>query len=303
MGAGHHHHHVDADAGDAKVAFAVGLNLVLTVAQVIGGVLAGSLSLIADAVHNLSDAVALIIAFGARKIGRRPADTRMTFGYGRIEAVTALINYTTLIVVALYLIYEGILRIFEPSAVAGWIVVGVAGVALVIDLATAALTYRLSKTSMNIRAAFLHNMADALGSVAVIVAGTLVILFGWNWVDPLITLLIAGYLVWQAAIEMPPVIRLLMLGSPDSLPVEQVVQAICAQDGVVSVHHVHLWMMGEHENAFQAHVVLAPQSDATHTREAVNRMLCERFDLRHVTLQLEEAGSDCAQNGHVIGHA
>lgn len=180
-----HHHHVDPTAGDGKVAFAVGLNLALTVAQIIGGIVAGSLSLIADAMHNLSDAMALIIAFFARKIARRPADGRMTFGYGRIEAVAALINYTTLIVVALYLVYEGVARFFAPMEVAGWIIVIVAGVALAIDLGTAALTYRLSKTSMNIRAAFLHNLADALGSVAVIVAGTLVILFEWYWVDPL----------------------------------------------------------------------------------------------------------------------
>lgn len=152
--------------------------------------------------------MALIIAFAARKIARRPADGNMTFGYGRIEAVAALINYTTLIVIGLYLIYEGIARFLDPSEVTGWIIVIVAAVALVIDLGTAALTYRLSKTSMNIRAGFLHNIADALGSVAVIVAGTLVMLFGWHWGDPLVTLLITSYILWHSAIEMPAVIRM-----------------------------------------------------------------------------------------------
>lgn len=305
MGASHHHHHhrVDPDAGDGKIALAVGVNLLLTVAQIIGGVLAGSLSLIADALHNLSDAVSLIIAFVARKIGRRPADAHMTFGYGRIEAVAALINYTTLIVVALYLVFEGIMRFFQPSEVTGWIIVMIAGVALVIDLITAALTYRLSKTSMNIRAAFLHNLADALGSVAVIVAGTLVILFEWHWVDPVVTLLIAGYILWQAAAEMPAVMRLLMLGTPPDINPAEVIDTMSAQAGVASVHHVHLWMMGEHENAIEAHVVLTEQADPALTRTGLQQMLKDRFKLGHSTLQIEENGFECAQSQRRLGHA
>ena len=189
---GHGHQHIDADAGDLRVAWAIAVNLVLTVAQVIGGVVSGSLALIADALHNFSDAIALIIAFAARKIARRPHDSTMTFGYGRIEIVAALINYTTLIVIGLYLVVEAVARFVDPQPVTGWIIVVVAGVALVVDLMTALLTYRLSKTSVNIRAAFLHNLADALGSVAVIIAGTLVLLFDWQLVDPIVTILIAG---------------------------------------------------------------------------------------------------------------
>lgn len=298
----HKHNHVDADAGDAKVAFAVGLNLLLTVAQIVGGVVAGSLSLIADAMHNLSDAMALIIAFIARKIARRPADAEMTFGYGRIEAIAALINYTTLVVVALYLVYEGVARFFDPTEVTGWIIVIVAAVALAIDLGTAALTYRMSKTSMNIRAAFLHNVADALGSVAVIVAGTLVILFQWYWVDPLVTLLIAGYILWHAMVEMPGVMRLLMLGSPPDIRIADVVEAICAHDGVASVHHLHVWMMGEHDNALDAHIILTQMAQATATRDGVRKMLKTQFELTHITLEIEESGYDCAQADVLIGH-
>jgi cobalt-zinc-cadmium efflux system protein len=300
---GDHHHHMDPKAGDAKVAFAIGLNLILTAAQIIGGIAAGSLSLIADALHNLSDAMALVIAFVARKITRRPADVRMTFGYGRIEAVAALVNYTTLVVVALYLVYEGIGRFFAPSEVTGWIIVIVAGVALVIDLGTAALTWRMSQTSMNIRAAFLHNVADALGSVAVIVAGTLVILFGWNWVDPAVTLLIAGYILWHAATEIPGVVRLLMLGSPPDIDTSEVIDALRGQPGVASLHHVHLWMMAEHENALSAHIVLAPQADPARTRAALAQMLADRFALHHATLQIEEEACVCAGSAQVVGHS
>ena len=168
---GHHHYHIDPDAGDTRLVWAVAVNVGLTVAQVIGGILSGSLALIADALHNFSDAISLIIAVLARRIARRPADAGMSFGYGRAEIVAALVNYTTLTVLALYLIYEGIMRALNPQPIDGWLVVWIAVAALVVDLATAALTLAMSRRSMNIRAAFLHNLADALGSVAVIVAG------------------------------------------------------------------------------------------------------------------------------------
>jgi cobalt-zinc-cadmium efflux system protein len=172
----HRHNHVDPDAGDRRVAIAIAVNIGLSVAQVIGGILSGSLALIADALHNFSDAISLIIAFAARKIARRPHDETMTFGYGRVEIVAALINYTTLIIAGLYLLYEAGARFLDPQPIPGWLIIIVASVALAVDLVTATLTYTMSKDSMNIRAAFLHNVADALGSVAVIVAGTLIFL-------------------------------------------------------------------------------------------------------------------------------
>ena len=296
-----HHHHVDPDSGDGKIALAVAINLGLTVAQVIGGIVAGSLSLIADALHNFSDAIALIIAFAARKIARRPANADMTFGYGRIEAVAALINYTTLIVIGLYLVYEAAMRFANPEPVAGWIVVIVAGIALLVDLGTAALTFRASKSSVNIRAAFLHNVADALGSVAVIVAGTLMILFGWAWVDPLATLLIAGYILWQSATELPRVARILKLASPDALRTEDVIAAMRDQPGVADVHHVHLWLMEEHGAAFDAHIVAEQGTDPSALRQALKSYLKSEFDLNHVTLELETQDAHC-HGAKVIGH-
>ena len=189
---------------------------------------------------NFSDAISLIIAFAARKIARRPADASMTFGYGRAEVVAALINYTTLIVIGLYLVYEAIMRFFDPQPVDGWLIVIIAGVALVVDAVTAALTYAMSKSSVNIRAAFLHNVADALGSIAVIVAGVAILLYDWRLIDPLVTLLIAGYILWQSFSEIGNVVRILMLGSPPDIDVNRVVDELNAIDGVASVHHVHL---------------------------------------------------------------
>lgn len=253
---GHGHHHVDPEAGDRRVAAAVAVNVALTVVQIVGGILSGSLALIADALHNFSDAVSLIIAFGARKIARRPRDEVMTFGYGRAEIVAALINYTTLIVIGVYLLYEAGARFLDPQPVAGWTIVIVAGFALAVDLVTAMLTYTMSKSSMNIRAAFLHNVADALGSVAVIVAGTLILLYDWRLVDPIVTVMIAGYILFQSFKEIGPVIRILMLGSPPDIETKAVLGAVRETDGVKDIHNAHFWQMTEHRAALDAHVVI-----------------------------------------------
>ena len=291
----HHHHHIDPEDGDRRVALAVVVNLGLTVAQVIGGILSGSLALIADALHNFSDAISLIIAFGARKIARRPADAGMTFGYGRAEVVAALINYTTLIVIGLYLLYEAAMRFIDPQGVDGWLVVIIAGIALGVDLVTALLTYRMSKTSVNIRAAFLHNLADALGSVAVILAGTLIILYDWRLIDPLVTLLIAGYILWQSFAEIRGVIRILMLGSPLNLETSKVLAHLQGIEGVADVHHAHLWQMDEHAAALDTHLVVEKgawgRADAI--KAAVKAALSDKFGIRHTTIEMECAAHAC----------
>lgn len=298
-----HHHHIDPNAGDARIAWAVAVNMGLTLAQVIGGVLSGSLALIADALHNFSDAIALIIAFGARKISRRPADAQMSFGYGRAEVVAALVNYTTLVVLALYLIYVGLLRFANPQPIDGWMVVWIAVIALVVDLVTAALTYSMAKDSMNIRAAFLHNLVDALGSVAVIVAGTLVILLGWVWVDPVVTLLIAAYILWHVKVEIGGVVRMLMLGSPAGIDTQDVIATVRAVPGVSDLHHLHLWQMQEHDAAMQAHVVIKAgawrQADAI--KAAIKADLADQFGIKHSTLELECAAHVC-EGAPLMGH-
>ncbi len=292
---GHHHHHIDPNAGDLKVAMAVGVNVLLTVAQIIGGVLSGSVALIADAIHNLSDAASLFIAFFARKIARRPTDAGMTFGYKRAELIAALINYTTLIVIGFYLIYEGIMRFFAPPEVAGWLVIIVAGIALVVDLITALLTWRLSKDSANIRAAFLHNVADALGSVAVIVVGVLIVLFDWRLADPIATLGIAGYILWMGFAEIRGVIHILMLGSPPWIEPQQVVASMEAVEGVDSVHHLHVWQISEEVVSLEAHVVVAPEHwpDCLSVKQAVREHLSAAYGVGHVTLDMEGPEDAC----------
>lgn len=279
---------------------AVSVNIFLTVVQILAGVAAGSLAMIADAIHNLSDALSLIIALAARKLARRPADEAMTFGYGRIEVVAALVNYTTLIVIALWLLAEGFHRLFDPLEVQGWIVVIVAIVALVVDLVTAFLTFRLSRQSMNMRAAFLHNLADAMGSLALILGGTLVLLFDWRLIDPILTLVIAGYILWLAGLGLVPAVRLLMLGSPDTPRLQEVIGEMRAVPGVADLHQVHLWQMQEHASSLEAHVVLDSTRPASQVRADLKTLLHDRFAITHSTIELENPDEAC-RNAPLIG--
>jgi cobalt-zinc-cadmium efflux system protein len=299
----HGHANIDPNSGDRRVAIAIWANGLLTVAQIVGGILSGSLALIADALHNFSDMASLVIAFAARKIARRPADERMTFGYGRVEIVAALINYTTLIVIGFYLIYEGGMRMIDPPEVMGWTVVILGGIALVVDTLTAMLTYSMQKGSVNIRALFLHNLSDALASVAVIVGGTLIILYDMRWVDPAITIGIALYILYLSFTEIGGPIRTLMLGSPPDIDGNDVVRAIQSVDGVVDVHHVHLWQMQENAAALDCHIVVERDrmGEADKIKENVKSVLHERFSIEHSTLEFE-ATDNAHQEAQVFGH-
>lgn len=296
----HHHHPHDRGGqhlGERGLGAAIVINVGLTVAQVVGGVLSGSLALVADALHNLSDAASLVIAFLARRIGRRTADTRMTFGYARAEIVAALVNFTTLILIGAFLAYQAVLRLLDPQPIEGWTVVVVAAVALAVDTATAVLTYAQSRESMNVKAAFLHNLADALASVGVILGGVLVILFGWTWVDPLLTLAIAAYVLWHGCSEIGGAIRILMLGTPEDLDPREVVAAMNAVDGVTDVHHVHLWRFDERRISLEAHLVLADGTSAATAKKRVRDLLGTRFGIGHVTLETESAEDHCQEAG------
>lgn len=281
--------HIDPASGDRRVSVAIWANGLLTVAQVVGGIVSGSLALIADALHNFSDMASLGIAFAARKIARRPPDARMTFGYGRVEIVAALINYTTLVVVGVYLVYEGAMRMIDPPEVAGWTVVILGAVALAVDTLTALLTYSMQQGSVNIRALFLHNLSDALASVAVIVGGILIILHDLRWVDPVITIGIAVYILYLAVSEIGGPIRTLMLGSPPDMDNDAVIGALREVDGVRDVHHVHLWQMHEHEAALDCHVVVAEESTARLEVIKADLKAClkERFGIAHSSLEFE----------------
>ena len=221
----------------------------------------------------------------------------------RIELVAALINYTTLIVVGIYLVYEGGMRFIDPPEVKGWIVVVLGSVALGVDALTALLTWSMQKNSMNIRALFLHNLSDALASIAVIVGGSFILLYDIRWIDPLITILIAAYILYLAFSEIGGVIRILMLGSPPDIDTDAVLDAVADVDGVAGVHHAHFWQMGEHEAALDTHVVLATDrwGNLEEIKQAIKLCLKNKFGIDHSTLEFERAENqhdDASRYGH-----
>lgn len=286
------HDHGSENMSDVRLVWAVIVNVALTFVQIMGGIVSGSLSLIADALHNFSDAAALGLALFARRIGRRPADKLMTFGYARAELIAALINLTTLIIVGFYLIIEAVTRFIDPQPVEGWTVVIVAGVALIVDVITAFMVYSGSKNSLNIKAAFLHNVSDALASVGVIVAGTLIILYDLYVADLIMTLVIAAYVIYQGFSIMPRTMRLLMGAVPDDVEFDRIVVALRKIEGVKNIHHLHVWSISEHSRALEAHIVPQERSlEAFETvKSAARNMLAQDHEIIHATFEacLEE---------------
>lgn len=284
----HVHTPDSSDLGAKRLGLAVAINLLLTAAQIIGGVLSGSLSLVADALHNFSDAMGLLLALLARKIARRPPDEERTFGYGRAEIVGGLINLTSIVVIAGYLLIEAVSRTFDRPEVQGWAVVIVAGIALVIDAATAWLTWSVSKHSMNLKAAFLHNLADALASIAVIASGTLIILFEWHWTDLAATAGISVYIVWISLPPMKRCIRALMQSTPEDVSLAAVAETIRSVEGVNDVEHVHVWPIDERTNSLEGRLMVSDGmlSELREIRAEVERRVREAHGIEHITLEL-----------------
>lgn len=289
MHANNHHGHAHSHShnhGDGAIGWAVAVNLALTIAQVVGGLMADSTALIADGIHNLSDAFALILAFGARRLARRAATPDWSFGWGRAEIVAAFVNYLALIAISIWLAVEALGRLSNPPEVAGGLVVALAAFALIVDLATAALVWRLSKDSVNIRAAFMHNLADAGVSVAVIFGGLLIWAFGWNLADPVLTLAISGVIMWHILPELTPVFRTLMLAAPKGVDPQKVLNSLQKIPGVCDAHHLHLWQLDERRIAASVHLVVGDTDYSTAVRTAKD-MLRRDFGIDHSTIEAE----------------
>ena len=292
----HQHAHGGEGVSDRLLLWTVIINLALSVFEFAAGAIAGSVALMADALHNTNDAAALLIAYIARKIAGKGADHDFTFGYRRAELIGAMIQLTALIVVGLYLIYEAVRRFFVPEPLLGEWIMAAAGVALLVDVVTAWLLWAMSKGSLNLRAAFLHNLTDAGASVAVLLGGAAVFWLGWNWVDPLLTLVIAGYILWMSFGLLRRTSVILMEGTPAGISIDAVKLAVEAIDGVLDMHHIHVWELDEHRRALEAHLVIAGDrslSELEAFKAEVKRLLAERFEIVHSTLELEAVGTAC----------
>ena len=293
-----HSHHENIST--KKLYFAVLINVILTVAQVIGGLASGSLSLLADALHNFSDAGALGIAAIAAKIGKIPPNNKMTYGYKRAEILGALINSTTLVLVGIYLLYEAINRYSNQNPIDGWIVVWVAAIALVIDIFTAILTYTGSKHSVNIKAAFIHNVSDAAASVLVIISGILIINYQIYVIDLIATIVISFYVLYHAFFLIRDCISVLMQATPNHLSIEKIKRSIEEVKFVQEAHHIHVWKLIDNEILLEGHILIDEKNllSLEKIKSEIRHSLSENFSINHSTLEIETS-PDCMNKGNL----
>lgn len=297
---GHHHshgHHHEFSTTKALYG-AIAINIILTIAQVIGGLVSGSLSLMADALHNFSDAGALAIAAIAARIAKMPANQRMTYGYKRAEILGALINSTTLIVVGVYLLYEAIHRYFHQVPIDGWTVVYIAGLGIVVNGATALLTFMGAKESVNIRAAFIHNISDMAASVVVVISGFLMIQFQIYIVDLIATAMISIYVLLHAFILIRQCILILMQSTPAHLNISQLKKSMEEVLYVKEAHHLHVWQLDDHRILLEGHIVVEGK-DLSHLENIklnIRQALREKYEIEHTTLEIETSES-CLNQG------
>lgn len=300
MSRSHQHSHGTEDVSDAVLLWTVVINLGLSVFEFIAGAFSGSVALMADALHNTNDAAALLVAYIARKIARKAADHKFTFGYRRAELIGAMIQLTALILVGLYLVVEGLSRFFNPEPLLGLWIMAASLIALVVDLATAWLLWSMSKGSLNVKAAFFHNLTDAGASLAVLLGGAAVYWLGWNWVDPLISLAIAGYILWLSSGLLKKTAGILMEGTPSGLSLDQLCESVKAIDGVGGLHHLHVWELDEQHRALEAHIVIEPEVESSPAarqklRQRIKDHLAREYQILHSTLELETADSPCQE--------
>lgn len=287
------HHHVPAvdDQTGVRLLLTLGLNLVIPVAQVIGGVMANSMALISDATHNFSDFAAVLIAYLAFRIARRGASVRNTFGYRRAEVLAALINVGLLIGAAVVIVIEAAERIKNPSVVSGGIVMGMAAVGIVGNGLSAWLLHHDAKHSLNVRGAFWHMVGDMLTSVAVLVSGAILLYQPWYWIDPLLSFAIVVFILkncWGIAKESG---LILMNSTPPHLDLEKVRSHLQELPEVCGVHYLHAWNVSSSSVAFSCHVVVPDQavSRTEPLAEKIRRDLLESFGIDHPVLQFETA--------------
>ncbi|MGO4685529.1 cation diffusion facilitator family transporter [Hyphomicrobium sp. 2TAF46] len=288
-GGAHGHSHIPKDFG---FAFALGttLNLGFVIVEVIAGFLANSMALVADAGHNFGDVLGLLMAWGASALAKRRPTPRFTYGFGSSTILAALANAVLLLVAVGAIVLEAIQRLIEPAPVAAGMMIVVAAVGIVINGFTAWLFFSGSERDVNIRGAYLHMMADAGVSLGVVIAGVAVMLTAWNWVDPVVSLIIAVVIVWSTWGLLQDSIRLAMQGVPVAIDVARVETRLLELPGVASIHDLHIWPMSTTETALTCHLVMPEGHPGDAFIETATKMLHDEFEIRHATFQFEVSG-------------
>ncbi|WP_396211461.1 cation diffusion facilitator family transporter [Flavobacterium sp.] len=270
--------------------FSIILNLLITIAQVIGGFISGSLALISDALHNFSDVITLIFSLIANKLSRRKASIDHTFGFKRAELIAAFVNAATLIIVALFLIYGAIERFYNPHIIKSGLVIWMALLGIVVNGISALMLKKDAEHNLNMKSAYLHLFTDMLASVAVLVGGLLMKYFGWFWVDSVMTILIAVYLIVVGIDLLKTSTKMLMLFTPEHINIKEIVREVHKIRGVGKLHHIHVWHLNDDELHLEAHLDCSEDikmSEFNNLLHQIEQVLFTQFHINHINIQPE----------------
>lgn len=272
----------------------IALNLGITALEFTGAAISGSLALFSDGLHNLSDVMAIIISYAAVRWSKRPRSERYTYGYKRAEILAAFFNAATLVLICLYLIVTSIGRLFRPEPISGAIMLTVAVVGLIANLAGAALLRKPSATSLNMRSAYFHLYSDAAASLAVILGALGILVFHITWLDAALTLAIAIYLFIQNWSIIAESLEVIMMASPKSIDVHRLMQRLTTLPRVIDLHHIHVWRLNDRETHLEAHVRVQDMTlSETIDIQAQMKEELARHAIHHVTLQFESTDGRC----------
>ena len=294
---GHAHNHA-AGANSKMLAIALGLTITFLIAELIGSFVFNSLALLSDAAHMFTDSAALAIALAAVKIGQRPADDARTFGYRRFEILAAAFNALLLFAVAGYVLWEGIKRFFEPSEVQSTGMLIVAAIGLIINIIAMQLLAAGKDQSLNVKGAYLEVWADMLGSLGVIAGAIIIMLTGWQWIDPLVAIGIGLWVLPRTWILLKDTTQILLEGVPRGIDLADLRSAISSSAGVAGVHDLHVWSLTSDDHSLSVHVELATGADFEVVRSAIAKMLNGRFEIEHATIQVEREACGEADSLH-----
>ena len=288
--AGHGQHHSTSGISEKNLLAAVVLNFTITIAEIIGGIISNSLALLSDAIHNLGDGLAVLLAYIAHRISKRGSNQRKTFGYKRIEILAAFVNSIVLVAICIFLIWEAVERFQHPAPIKGVIMFSVAAVGLLANLIAVILLQSDSKKNINIRAAYLHLLGDTFSSIVVIIGGIMIWRFEIYWIDPLITILISLYIGKETYLLLRDSFNILMQSSPGELDLDEIKKEVEKMEGVRNIHHVHAWSLNDEQVYFEGHIDLeedmpVSQTDVLKTR--IRTLLHHRFQINHTTLEVE----------------
>ncbi len=287
----HNHVHIHKHEVKGKNLFiSILLNVVITLAQIIGGIISGSLALLSDALHNFTDVLSLVISYIAHKLSRKKASFNQTFGLKRSELIAAFVNALSLVVIAIYLVYEAVLRFFEPQTIKPDIVIWLSIIGIVANGLSVLLLKKDASHNLNMKSAYLHLLTDMLASVAVLAGGLLMHFFQIFWIDAFLTIAIALYLIYVGYDLLKSATKMLMLFSPEDIDVKEIIREIHQIEGVKKLHHIHLWHLNEEELHLEAHLDCSEDikmSEFNELLQKIEEVLFHQFGINHINIQPE----------------